>query len=47
MEKNNTVVGSKIKRLRESKNISIEEMSERSGLSVDQINSFFRNYFHG
>jgi transcriptional regulator with XRE-family HTH domain len=39
MENNNTVVGSKIKRLRESKNISIEEISERSGLSIDQINS--------
>ena len=39
MANNNTVVGSKIKRLRESKNISIEEISERSGLSTDQITS--------
>ena len=39
MRNNNTVVGSKIRRLRESKNISIEEMAERSGLSIEQINS--------
>ena len=37
MSSNNTVVGSKIKRLRESKNLSIEEIAERSGLSADQI----------
>ncbi len=39
MAKNNTIVGSKIKSIRESKLLSIEEISERSGLSVDQINS--------
>ena len=39
MADNKSVVGSKIKGLRESKNLSIEEISERSGLSVDQINS--------
>lgn len=33
----NTIVGSKIKNIRESKNISLEEISERSGLSKDQI----------
>ena len=32
-----SIVGAKIKRLRESKNITIEEVSERSGLSQDQI----------
>lgn len=37
MSDNNTIVGSKIKSIRESKNISIEEISERSGLSTDQI----------
>lgn len=35
----NSIVGFKIKGLRESKNISIEELSERSGLSVEQITS--------
>ena len=35
----NSIVGFKIKGIRESKNISIEELSERSGLSVDQITS--------
>lgn len=39
MTNNNTIVGSKIKGIRESKNISIEEMAERSGLSIEQINS--------
>ena len=37
MSSSNTIVGSKIKGIRESKNISIEEISERSGLSTDQI----------
>ncbi|MBR5374284.1 MAG: helix-turn-helix transcriptional regulator [Paludibacteraceae bacterium] len=37
MSNSNTIVGSKIKGIRESKNISIEEISERSGLSTDQI----------
>ena len=36
---NNNYVGSKIKGIRESKNISIEEVAERSGLSVEQIAS--------
>ena len=39
MISNHSVVGSKIKGIRESKNISVEEISERSGLSTDQINS--------
>ena len=39
MSGNNTLVGSKIKGLRETKNLSIEEIAERSGLSVEQINS--------
>ena len=33
----NTIVGHKIKGIRESKNISIEEVSERSGLSAEQV----------
>ena len=37
MSNSNTIVGSKIKGIRESKNISIEEIAERSGLSTDQI----------
>ena len=32
-----TIIGSKIKGIRESKNLSVEEISERSGLSVEQI----------
>ncbi len=39
MANNNSFVGSKIKSLRETKNLSIEEIAERSGLSVEQINS--------
>ena len=39
MSGNNTIVGLKIKGLRESKNLSVEEIAERSGLSVEQINS--------
>jgi len=34
-----TIVGKKIKSLRESKNISIDELSERSGLTATQISS--------
>ncbi len=34
---NNSVIGSKIKGIRESKNISIDEIAERSGLSAEQI----------
>ena len=37
MASKNTVVGSKIKGIRESKNLSIEEIAERSGLTADQI----------
>ena len=36
---NHSVVGAKIKGIRETKNLSIEEIAERSGLTVDQINS--------
>lgn len=36
---NHTIVGFKIKGIRESKNLSIEEIAERSGLSADQIAS--------
>ena len=39
MPNNTTVIGSKIKSIRESKSISVEEVSERSGLSIDQVNS--------
>jgi transcriptional regulator with XRE-family HTH domain len=39
MSKDQIVVGLKIKSLRESKNLSVEEIAERSGLSVDQINN--------
>ncbi len=37
MSNSNTVIGSKIKRIRESRNLSIAEIAERSGLSEDQI----------
>ena len=39
MSDNKTLVGSKIRGIRESKNLSIEEIAERSGLSIDQISS--------
>ena len=39
MANTNTFVGSKIKGIRETKNLSIEEIAESSGLSVEQINS--------
>ena len=39
MSEKNTIIGHKIKGFRESKNISIEEMAERSGLTVEQINA--------
>lgn len=43
MGNSQSVVGLKIKGIRESKNISVEEISERSGLSVEQINSIESN----
>ncbi|MBO4315493.1 MAG: cupin domain-containing protein [Prevotella sp.] len=39
MADNHTIVGHKIKGIRESKNLSIEEISQRSGLSIEQITS--------
>ncbi len=39
MADNHSIVGLKIKGIRESKNLSVEEIAERSGLSVEQINS--------
>ena len=39
MSNNHSIVGAKIKGLRESKNLSIEEIAERSGLTVEQITS--------
>ena len=39
MANSHTIVGFKIKGMRESKKLTVEEISERSGLSVDQINS--------
>ena len=37
MSNSSSIVGSKIKGIRETKNISIEEVAERSGLSTEQI----------
>ena len=34
---NNTIVGHKIKGIRESKNLTVEDIAESSGLSVEQI----------
>ena len=39
MSNSNSSVGSKIKAIRESKNLSVEEISESSGLSTAQITS--------
>jgi len=39
----NKVVGEKIKSIRESQNISVEELSERAGLSLKQIESIEQN----
>ena len=36
---NHSVVGAKIKGLRETQNLTLEEIAERSGLSVEQIQS--------
>ena len=45
MSEHQTIVGLKIKGIRESKNLSIEEVSERSGLGVDQIKSIETDEF--
>ena len=34
---NNKIIGAKIQRIRESKNLTVQEVAERSGLSVDQV----------
>ena len=39
MTNNHSIVGQKIKGLRETKNLSVEEIAERSGLTVEQINA--------
>ena len=39
MSDNHSVIGHKIKGMRESKNLTVEEIAERSGLTVEQINS--------
>ena len=39
MSEHRTIVGLKIKGIRESKNLSVEEVAQRSGLSVEQVNS--------
>ena len=39
MANSQSFVGSKIKGIRETKNLSVEEVAERSGLSIEQINS--------
>ncbi len=39
MSNHQTIVGHKIKGIRESKNLSVEEIAERSGLSAEQITS--------
>lgn len=43
MSEQQTFIGSKIKGIRETKNLSIEEISESSGLSIDQITSIESN----
>lgn len=43
MSANNSIIGLKIQRIREAKEISIEEVSERSGLSVEQIQNIETN----
>ncbi|MBR1484193.1 MAG: helix-turn-helix transcriptional regulator, partial [Prevotella sp.] len=39
MANHHTIVGFKIKGIRESKNLTVEEIAERSGLSKEQIES--------
>ncbi len=38
MEMNKSKVGAKVEALRQSRNLSVEELAERSGLSTEQIN---------
>ena len=45
MSQRQTIVGAKIKGLREAKNLSLEEVAERSGLSVEQIRSIEDNQY--
>lgn len=45
MSTHHSVVGNKIKGLRETKNLSVEEIAERSGLSVEQIQSIENDQF--
>ena len=45
MSHSQTIVGAKIKRLREAKNLSLEEVAGRSGLSVEQISSIEDNQY--
>lgn len=45
MANSNTIVGLKIKGIREAKNLSIDEISERSGLSAEQITSIENDEF--
>lgn len=40
---NNKIIGAKIKSIRESKQLSLEEVSERSGLSTEQIERIENN----
>lgn len=39
MSNHQTIIGHKIKGIRESKNLTVEEIAERSGLSTEQITS--------
>ena len=39
MSQNNAFVGKKIKTIREGKDITVEQLAERSGLAVEQIRS--------
>lgn len=41
--KNNKIIGKKIKNIRESQQLSIEEIAERSGLGVEQIKRIEEN----
>ena len=43
MTNNSSIVGAKIKGIREAKNLTVEEVAERSGLSVEQITSIETN----